>query len=93
MNSQSSVIRLAVLGFVLIGMIIAISGLVLDAYWTQQFWANKPPYSTGPILVGTAGLFVMFPSGVLISLSGVVVLLYDRFWISKRDRGTIDPMV
>jgi hypothetical protein len=57
-------------------MTIAILGVLLDVYLTEQWWANKPPYSTGPVLVGTLGLFFIFPIGVLISIFGVVVIVY-----------------
>jgi hypothetical protein len=62
---------------ILIGMTIAIMGFLLDAYWTEQYWANKPPFSSGPILVGTIGLFFIFPVGLLILTSGVLVIAYN----------------
>ena len=76
MNHQSSTTRFKGHGLIIIGLTIAIMGVLLDAYWTEQFWANKPPYSLGPILVGTAGLFFIFPIGVMILISGGVVVVY-----------------
>nr|KXH75479.1 MAG: hypothetical protein AM325_11095 [Candidatus Thorarchaeota archaeon SMTZ1-45] len=70
------------IGLILIGMIIAIMGILLDAYWTEQFYANKPPFSTGPILIGTAGLFFIFPVGLLILIYGVLVIVYNsKRWL------------
>ncbi len=72
MNESSSKTRYSGFIFLLAGIFIAISGLILDAYWTEQYWLNKPPYSSGPFLVGTAGLFFIFPLGLLIVVYGLV---------------------
>lgn len=76
-NYQRPKIYSKEIGIVLIGTTIAVMGLLLDAYWTEQFWANKPPLSPGPILVGTAGLFFIFPVGLLILVSGVLAIVYN----------------
>ena len=78
MNQQSPVIRSKGIRLILIGITMAIFGVLLDAFLTAQYWASRPPYSTGPILVGTAGLFFFFPLGVIIALSGLVLLILDR---------------
>lgn len=72
MNKSSSESRHGGFILLLVGIIIAITGLILDAFWTEQYWLNKPPYSSGPFLVGTAGLFFIFPLGVLIFGYGLV---------------------
>ncbi|MFQ5831307.1 MAG: hypothetical protein ACE5H4_01215 [Candidatus Thorarchaeota archaeon] len=78
MKQQSSVTRSKGIRLVLIGITIAIFGVLLDAYLMERYWANRPPYSTGPILLGTAGLLFLFPLGVIIAVSGLVLLALDR---------------
>lgn len=67
---------------IFVGAIVAITGILLDSYWTQLYWAAKPPYSTGPILVGTAGIFFIFPSGLLILISGIFAMIYKSSMLS-----------
>ncbi|MFX1483005.1 MAG: hypothetical protein ACFFCP_07435 [Promethearchaeota archaeon] len=71
-----SLTRFKGIELILMGIIIMVIGILLDVYWTEQYWANKPPYSTGPILVGTAGLFLILPVGLLILISGSFVIVY-----------------
>ena len=81
MNYKSASTQSKGIGLILTGTTIAIMGVLLDAYWTEQYWANQPPYSTGPILMGTAGLFIIFPVGVLISILGGILIVHNsRRW-------------
>ncbi|MHA2380426.1 MAG: hypothetical protein ACXADS_14220 [Candidatus Thorarchaeota archaeon] len=63
---------------ILAGIVVAISGIVLDIILTELYWSSKPHHSLGPILIDTAGLFFIFPLGLLILGYGLVSLVRHR---------------
>ncbi|MFX1578684.1 MAG: hypothetical protein ACFFBJ_03490 [Promethearchaeota archaeon] len=55
-----------------LGLAVILIGILIEIVLRYQYWSNKPPFSTGPILVATVGLMYIVPLGLVILAYGVI---------------------